>query len=67
MEIGIAEDAWHRSRACESGACVEAAHVGDTYALRDSVDPAPFLRLTGPQWHEFLAGIRAGEFDLAGH
>lgn len=67
MEIGIAEDAWHRSRACDTGACVEAARVGDTLALRDSVDPTPFLRFTGQQWGDFVLGVRAGEFDLSDH
>ena len=48
-----------------SGNCVEIAVLADGVAVRDSKDPAgPALRFTPMEWLAFLAGVRAGEFDL---
>ena len=45
--------------------CVEVALVEGGAAVRDSKDPAsPVLRFTAREWEAFLAGVRAGEFDL---
>jgi uncharacterized protein DUF397 len=48
-----------------SGNCVEVAFAAGDVAVRDSKDPAgPALRFTAAEWLAFLAGVRAGEFDL---
>jgi hypothetical protein len=55
---------WRRSRRCDSGACVEVAHLGGGLAMRDSKDPdGPRLAFTVGEWRAFLAGVRAGEFE----
>ena len=55
---------WRRSSQCDSGSCVEVAHIDRTIAIRDSkhTDGA-VLTFTLAEWAAFLAGVRAGEFD----
>ena len=55
---------WRRSSQCESGSCVEVAHIDRMIAIRDSkyVD-GPVLTFNPAEWAAFLAGVRAGEFD----
>lgn len=49
------------------GMCVEVARVGDGVAVRDSKNPdGAILAFSGAEWQAFLAGARAGEFDLLG-
>jgi hypothetical protein len=58
---------WRRSGACTGAdsTCVEVAVGADEVAVRDSKDPGgPALRFTAAEWRAFLAGVRAGEFDL---
>jgi hypothetical protein len=58
---------WLRSRhgRCETAACVEVSRSGETVLVRDSKDPAsPVLRFTIAEWNSFVAGIRAGDFEL---
>ena len=44
---------------------VEVAFVGSAVLVRDSTDPiGPVLVYTADEWAAFLAGVRAGEFDL---
>ncbi len=46
-------------------ACVEVGSVVAEVLLRDSKDPeGPVLRFTSNEWNAFLAGAKAGEFDL---
>lgn len=56
---------WRRATACSlDGNCVEIA-TGDSIQLRDSKDPdGPVLTFTHDEWRVFLAGAKAGEFDL---
>lgn len=56
---------WRRATACSlDGNCVEIA-TGDSIQLRDSKDPdGPVLTFTHDEWRAFLAGVRAGEFDV---
>ena len=58
---------WRKASASASnGACVEIAMLADGVAVRDSKDPSgPVLRYTLKEWDAFLAGAKAGEFDLA--
>ena len=46
-----------------SGNCVEAAQVADGVAVRNSRFPdGPALVFTGPEWKEFLRGVKDGDF-----
>lgn len=49
------------------GGCVEVArNLPGVVAVRDSKDPAgPALTFQPGHWSAFMAGIKAGEFDLA--
>lgn len=55
------------SRSAGCSECVEVASMGVLgAAVRDSKDPdGPRLTVTTPQWRAFVAGIRAGSFDLS--
>jgi len=58
---------WLRSRhgRCETAACVEVSKSGETVRVRDSKDPAgPVLSFTEAEWKSFVAGVRAGDFEL---
>jgi hypothetical protein len=45
--------------------CVEVGFVTAEILLRDSKDPnGPVLHFTTGEWAAFLAGVKAGEFDL---
>jgi len=59
---------WFTSSFCPNGgSCVEVALRPDGgVAVRDSKDRGgPTLGFTAAEWTAFLAGVRAGEFDLA--
>jgi hypothetical protein len=54
---------WRRSSRCDSGSCVEVAHVDCTIAIRDSKDVnGPVLTFSTQEWAAFIAGVRNGEF-----
>jgi hypothetical protein len=59
---------WRKSSESGTDACVEMAVAGpDEVLVRDSKNPAgPVLRYNAREWTAFLAGVRAGEFDLEG-
>ncbi len=58
------QPAWRRSTRCDTGLCVEVAHIADATAIRDSKDAdGPILTFTRAEWLAFVAGVRAGEFD----
>lgn len=45
--------------------CVEVGFVTAEVLLRDSKNPrGAVLRFTTDEWRAFLAGVKAGEFDL---
>lgn len=45
--------------------CVEVGFVAAEILLRDSKDPdGPVLCFTTGEWAAFLAGVKAGEFEL---
>jgi hypothetical protein len=67
-ELGTQDTVFRKSS--YSGAanpnCVEVGFVTAEVLLRDSKDPdGPVLRFTTDEWKAFLAGVKAGEFDLA--
>ncbi|SDG51231.1 DUF397 domain-containing protein [Pseudonocardia oroxyli] len=54
-----------RSSFCSAGSCVEVSHgPGETVRIRDSKDPVTRLAFTGVEWADFVAGVKAGEFDF---
>jgi hypothetical protein len=56
---------WHRSAGhCNDGGCVEVTRH-DVVQVRDSKDPdGPVLTFTPGAWVQFIAGVKAGHFDL---
>jgi hypothetical protein len=55
---------WRKSSRCETGTCVEMAHIDGTVAIRDSKDSAGAVLIFSPEeWTAFVAGVRNGEFD----
>lgn len=62
----ISAAAYTKSTFSDAGNCVEVRLLVDgTIGVRDSKHPghAPH-RFTADEWEAFLAGVRAGEFDL---
>jgi hypothetical protein len=59
---------WRKSsHSMGSGNCAEVAQADNTVAMRDSKDPdGAVLTFTRGEWAAFIAGVHAGEFDLAG-
>ncbi len=57
---------WLTSRACNNSACVQVAHLpGGMVAIRDSKDTARAAHFfDSTEWSAFVAGVKAGEFDL---
>jgi hypothetical protein len=59
---------WQKSSYSGSngGACVEIARLPDGgRAVQDSKDPGgPKLAFAADEWVAFIAGVKAGEFDL---
>lgn len=57
---------WVRSSRCHSANCCVEISVTDSQVLmRSSVTPEMGLLAFAPEtWNDFLAGVRAGEFDL---
>lgn len=56
---------WAISTACSAGGCVAVRIVGEWIEVADShrLD-GPRLSFTTREWADFLAGVRAGDFDL---
>jgi hypothetical protein len=51
---------------CSYGNCVEVGRSADGVVLvRDSKNRAQALAFTDEEWAAFVAGVKAGEFDLA--
>lgn len=66
----VSQSATPFSKSSFSGAsnpnCVEVGFVTSEVLMRDSKDPeGPVLHFTIDEWKAFLAGAKAGEFDLA--
>jgi hypothetical protein len=67
--MGIGHVTWRKSSYSGSsgGNCVEVAQFpASAIAMRDSKDPdGPQLVFTPDEWQAFVAGVKAGEFDLS--
>jgi Domain of unknown function (DUF397) len=63
---GWASATWRKSSRSPDGppGCLECAVVGGRVGVRDSNDPTgPMLTFGRRTWGEFIAGVKAGEFD----
>ena len=60
------ESAWIRSPYCDLGHCVEvrASTWDDTVFVRSSTMPERDVRVSRVEWEAFVAGVKAGAFDL---
>jgi Domain of unknown function (DUF397) len=59
---------WRKSAASTQGDCAEVAFVAGSVLMRHSQSPSgPVLAFSPAEWAAFLAGVRNGEFDLAGN
>lgn len=54
---------WKRSSFCESNGCVEVA-VDDRVTYVKADHGPEILVFTAEEWNAFVAGVKAGEFDL---
>jgi hypothetical protein len=56
---------WRKStRSGAAGHCVEVANAPAAVLVRDSKDATgPVLAFGEPEWADFIAGVRSGEFD----
>lgn len=56
---------WRRSSACANSGCVEVAHADNRVVVRDSkLADRPALIFDRDEWAAFVAGVKAGEFDV---
>jgi hypothetical protein len=63
-EQAIRPGVWRKSSYCQSGECIEVGALDGMILVRDSKDPqGSVLRYDAGEWHAFLRGIRAGEFN----
>jgi len=56
-----------KSSYCGTNACVEAARWNENPSLivvRNSVAPKQKVFFTEDEWTAFIAGVKAGEFDI---
>lgn len=59
---------YRTSNFCSMADCVEVGQAPDgTVVIRDSKDPhrTSALEFTREEWRAFVAGVRAGEFDVS--
>ena len=65
IEVGV----WRKASysGANGGGCVEVTQLpAAVVAVRDSKDPdGPELAFSHADWRAFIAGVRAGEFDLS--
>jgi hypothetical protein len=68
MKHDLSAARWTRSRACSTDGCVEVAHLADgTVAIRDSKNVRKAAHVFDrEEWSAFVAGVKNGDFDLAG-
>ncbi|MEV0734134.1 DUF397 domain-containing protein [Polymorphospora sp. NPDC050346] len=60
----LAIGSWRKSSRCESHNCLEVAHRGGEVAVRNNSVPMDQITFAESVWADFVAGVRAGAFDL---
>jgi hypothetical protein len=60
----MSEPTWRRSSRCAESTCVEVTLTAETVHVRDSRNPEIRLEVPQAHWADFVAGVKAGEFDL---
>jgi hypothetical protein len=58
---------FHTASACTLGGCVEvgASTKAHVVLVRNSTRPDEVASFTADEWRVFVAGVKAGEFDLS--
>lgn len=55
---------WRTALSCDGGECVQVAADQNVVLMRNSRQPGgPLLEYTVEEWHEFVSGIKKGDFD----
>jgi len=54
---------WKRSSRCESNGCVEVM-LDPAQVWVSGTDEWQILKFTADEWRVFVAGVKAGEFDV---
>ncbi len=55
---------WRTALSCDGGACVEVAADQNSILMRNSRRPdGPLVEYTPEEWHEFVSGVKKGDFD----
>lgn len=54
---------WKKPTKCESSGCVEVAEAVGGVELRSSRRPDMILLVDTDEWVEFVAAVKAGDFD----
>lgn len=55
---------WRRSSFCTDASCVEVSKSSGELHLRNSTHPdASAIRFSAEEFRDFVAGVKAGEFD----
>ena len=57
---------WRRSSACGGSGCVDVSVSGDVVSVRATATPGVVVLFTRREWADFIAGVKAGEFDRCG-
>jgi Domain of unknown function (DUF397) len=63
---GVGDIGWRSSSRCAGGECIQVARREGEIIVRSSADPEWQLSLSLTEWHDFLAGVRAGDVDGMG-
>jgi hypothetical protein len=53
-----------KSSFCDSNSCPEIHTTEDVVLFRDSEDPDTVVKIKPESWRTFVAGVKAGEFDV---
>jgi hypothetical protein len=60
----VADGQRRKTKRCYSNpSCVWVGMTGDVVELSETVDGETVLRFESRRWTEFIAGIKAGDFD----
>ena len=54
---------WHVTSTCDGGACVKVARQGQFVLIGNTNVPDVITEFTIDEWHEFLKGVKLGDFD----